>query len=387
MVGVRYLLGDGVEKNEPEAIRWLTKAAELGHGSSSNRLEKIVMKNHLLSAAEQGDAEAQFEIAEVYYYGAENDMVGRFFDPNEMPVKQDMVEAARWYTKAAEQGYIKSQLQLGLRYENGDGVAENPAEATRWLTKVAEQGDESTQSEAKFHLKRIEKVVKHLALAQQGDADAQFSLGKRYGIGSGVGENPAKEAIKWYTKAAEQGNVDAQYELGEMYNYGYDPMDFIGARGEGVKDDKAEAIKWYTKIIKAAEQGDANAQYYLGEMYNSGAGVKKNKAESVKCYAKALKSYTKAAEQGDANAQFMLGEMYSEGLGVKKNNAVAFKWHTKAAEQGDVTAQFHIGYLYETGKGVKKNKAEAVKWYTKALEQGDGGAKFRLDEIAKNSKQ
>ena len=52
------------------------------------------------------------------------------------------------------------------------------------------------------------------------------------------------ETIK---KAAEQGDVKAQFNLGVMY-----------AWGEGVPEDKAEAVRWYRM---AAEQGDAGAQY------------------------------------------------------------------------------------------------------------------------------
>ena len=53
-------------------------------------------------------------------------------------------------------------------------------------------------------------------------------------------------------KAAEQGQAEAQYTLGFMY-----------AKGEGVPQDYAEAMKWFRK---AAEQGHAEAQHNLGVM-------------------------------------------------------------------------------------------------------------------------
>ncbi|WP_221898635.1 tetratricopeptide repeat protein [Bathymodiolus japonicus methanotrophic gill symbiont] len=55
-----------------------------------------------------------------------------------------------------------------------------------------------------------------------------------------------KEAFRWYRKSAEQGNAGAQYYLGKMYRNGQG----------GVWDDK-EAVKWFRK---AAEQGHAGAQ-------------------------------------------------------------------------------------------------------------------------------
>lgn len=42
--------------------------------------------------------------------------------------------------------------------------------------------------------------------AEQGNAEAQYSLGVCYRCGDGVEKN-LEEAIKWYKKAAEQGVV------------------------------------------------------------------------------------------------------------------------------------------------------------------------------------
>ena len=76
-----------------------------------------------------------------------------------------------------------------------------------------------------------------------------------------------------------------------------------------------------------AEQGYVAAQYNLGVMYSSGKGVKQN-------YAEAVKWYRKAAEQSDADAQAYLGVMYSNGEGVKRNPSKAKEWFRKACENG-----------------------------------------------------
>ena len=57
------------------------------------------------------------------------------------------------------------------------------------------------------------------------------------------------EAVKWFHKAAEQGNATAQYNLGRMYQ-----------NGEGVTRDFAEARRWYQK---AAAQGHEDAKVLL----------------------------------------------------------------------------------------------------------------------------
>ena len=81
---------------------------------------------------------------------------------------------------------------------------------------------------------------------------------------------PAKRpvpAIPGDTRRGEQGDADAQYKLARMY-----------AKGEGVPEDDAEAVKWFRK---AAEQGHAESQFLLGAMYALGEGVLEDDVEVV----------------------------------------------------------------------------------------------------------
>ena len=77
-------------------------------------------------------------------------------------------------------------------------------------------------------------------LAEQGHADAQYSLGAMYGNGHGIPQDD-KATVKWFRKAAEQGHTKAQFNLGAMYG-----------NGQGVPQDDEAAVKWYRR---AAEQG------------------------------------------------------------------------------------------------------------------------------------
>ena len=77
------------------------------------------------------------------------------------------------------------------------------------------------------------KIIRELRLlAKQGHATAQYNLGVFYAKGLGVAQDDA-EAVKWYRKAAEQGVADAQYNLGSMY---YD--------GQGVTQDYVQTHMW-----------------------------------------------------------------------------------------------------------------------------------------------
>ena len=113
---------------------------------------------------------------------------------------------------------------------------------------------------------------------------------------------------------AEQGNAEAQYSLGVCYRC-----------GDGVEKNLEEAIKWYKK---AAEQGYAKAQYNLAVCYDSEYGVEKNVEEAVKWY-------RKSAEQGYARAQHNLGICYYNGDGVIQNNVKALAWVSAAYANGD----------------------------------------------------
>ena len=120
------------------------------------------------------------------------------------------------YRKAAEQGFVRAQYNLGICYHNGTGVVKDGVEAVKWFRKAADKGN----------------------------AEAQFMLGNRYRDGNDVAEDKV-EAVKWFRKAAEQGLAQAQYNLGVCYH-----------NGAGVVQDYVQAGRWYQE---AADQGFAEA--------------------------------------------------------------------------------------------------------------------------------
>ncbi|MGA2170957.1 MAG: hypothetical protein ABSG62_22455, partial [Terracidiphilus sp.] len=58
---------------------------------------------------------------------------------------QDNRQAAACYRKAAEQGYADAQFNLGVAYAYGEGVRQDYARAAVWLRKAAEQGHAEAQ--------------------------------------------------------------------------------------------------------------------------------------------------------------------------------------------------------------------------------------------------
>lgn len=84
------------------------------------------------------------------------------------------------------------------------------------------------------------------ALAETGNADAQFRLGNMYAEGTII-PNDFTEASKWFRKAADQGHAEAQYLLGVIYSGGLSvPVDF------------AEGYVWFCLAAKSGFE-EANA--------------------------------------------------------------------------------------------------------------------------------
>ena len=61
-------------------------------------------------------------------------------------VLKDEAEAVRWFRLAAEQGNANAQFNLGVMYANGEGVLKDEAEALRWFRLAAEQGNANAQN-------------------------------------------------------------------------------------------------------------------------------------------------------------------------------------------------------------------------------------------------
>lgn len=120
------------------------------------------------------------------------------------------------------------------------------------------------------------------AKANQGDADAQFRLGLRYG--NAVGDDlDLPRAAQWYRKAADQNHALAQYNLGVMF-----------ARGQGMPQDDATAAGW---MHRAAEGGDAGGQYHFGLRCHR-ASVNTLRSDATECRIEAYKWLYLASVQG-----------------------------------------------------------------------------------------
>jgi TPR repeat protein len=167
-------------------------------------------------------------------------------------------------------------------------------------------------------------------------------------------------AVAALKSKAESGDTAAETSLGWAYQ-----------KGNGVKMDINEAVKWFQR---AADQNYPDALNALGEMSQAGSGVPHDITNAVRLY-------RLAAEKGSVAGQYNLAYLYEQGSGVEKSDAEAAKWYELAAEGGDPIAQYDIGQRYMLGIGVAANRVNACKWLTLAAAQGQPDSKNMLRDL------
>ena len=176
-LGMAYLEGKVVARDEVEAVKWWRKAADQGYAMALINLismgadspkggvtqeEVAERKKALRKFAEHGDPKAQYLLGFI---------------------TEDRVEAVKWFRKAADQGDEEAALALWGAYQDGGGVLKNPAEGIKWLRKAAELNSNL----------------------------AQLTLAQNYEYGYGVIKDLV-EAHAWYNIAGATGEFDFQHK-------------------------------------------------------------------------------------------------------------------------------------------------------------------------------
>ena len=147
-------------------------------------------------------------------------------------------------------------------------------------------------------------------LAEGGDAQSQWILGRYYFSGEDVPKNLALSSY-WFRKSAEKNHTEACYDLGIHY---------MG--GVGVETNYLNAAFWLQKAIFSANPyTSGSAQIALGDMYSRGGfGLQQDRFEAYAWYAIAAKgSYAttrdnakrKLAEWGSFIEKDSLSDQYT----------------------------------------------------------------------------
>lgn len=320
-------------------------------------------------------------------------------------------------------------------------------EELRALRADAEAGDRDAQA---FLARTLESTDKAEAIrwyrkaAEQGQPNAQTSLGFVYLNGEGGLARDDAEAARWYLKAAEQGERLARWQLAWM-----------SMEGRGVPQDEGEALKWYESLIaddeaESEDEGSPIARMARsqvatiysrrGTMHEMGIGVPADRAlgyfwtsraaaldpdlyaetlgaearrmnsdqraaaatrirdwasapghegldkfapalSALKAVDEALEAARAEAERGDAAAKALLAQRFESGKDLPADPSEAAVWCRRAAEAGDVESMFQMATRSRYGRGIPEDDAAAIDWYRKAAEAGHVESLYRLGEV------
>jgi uncharacterized protein len=173
LLGQILLDGQGIEQDQPLAVRWFEIAAQGGHLMARNMLGRChehgwgcvadasVAAGHYRQAADAGLDWAMYNLANLLATGR--------------GVIEDQLQALKLYRQAAELGHAKSMNLLGRYLEDGRVCPADPQAARDWYQRSAVGGDFRGQ----FSYAAV--------LADEGNID---------------------EALVWLRKALDGGNLN-----------------------------------------------------------------------------------------------------------------------------------------------------------------------------------
>src|SRR5579863_317050 len=94
-----------------------------------NQIRRTDVTKRLLLAAEQGDADAQFNLGVLY---------DNRLDDNHRPIAGNRGQAMEWFLRAASQGLPRAQVRLAEMHADGPETSEDSVRACAWLLLAIE---------------------------------------------------------------------------------------------------------------------------------------------------------------------------------------------------------------------------------------------------------
>lgn len=188
----------------------LSVAGDYELGANEARKDPIEAARWYRQAALAGNVEAQFRLAKLITKGAPG-------------LQVDKEAGVKLLQSAAGKGHAPSQNELGLRFQNGDGLAADPAQAAEWFKKAADQKLPAAEVNlGLLYVKGLGVTKDHAAAyklfndaAATGDSWALNNLGSMYEMGWGTPKDLAK-AKDLYREAAAKGNQMATANLARI---------------------------------------------------------------------------------------------------------------------------------------------------------------------------
>ena len=310
-----------------------TVAREIAHSYESSENGEQILRWHQI-AYKYGNIESCTELGWIYQYGL-------------FGVRQWHSKAIEYYKIAAENGDADAQCDLAQYYKEGLCIEQSTVEAISLLEKAAKSGHVRSYFNLGFILcsqKRFTEARKWCELAineVELHVDNLNLIATLYGNIEGC----ETQSFEYYLKAAQKGSTHAQIKIGQHYEDGI-----------VVKKDNEQALYWYKR---AADAGDSEGlfwmsrHYLFSDDYSSAEKWARRAIEQNNTHAKlilalciglqgsynsAFELMTEVAEADFDDAQYVLGTFYEDGEWGRKSINTAISWYKKAAEHGNSSA-------------------------------------------------
>lgn len=364
-----------------------------------------------------GDAEAQFDLGQLYQYG--------------IGVAKNEDQALFLYQNAVDQQHEAAEYTQGLLYLKRD----NPQDRQKGqdiLLSAAFKGNKYAQYVLANLLPQTEKeqaVAMQYLAAANGYGLAQYALAeylvreKGVDLSQSVQQERIKRIRSLYASAAKQGIAEALLPLafynamnadshlqGQAFQValqeaqaGDDKAALLTGllydRGIGTAQDRVKALYWY-------QQASANAvrDFILGTYTSEGQGIAANlvqgktllkqSGDAKFAYADLnlavlarqagdvfLPELTDAWQLGNSKAGILLADYALSANTDAAKMQEAKNIYSGLANKGDQFAQLKLAYMFAEGLGSPVDWQQAAKWYSLAAEQGNPQAQYLLAEL------
>ncbi len=346
-LGIRYLMGRGIQADTAKGAYWTRKAAE------------------------QNMVPARFNLGILLYNG--------------WGVPWNPFEAYRHFLYCASEQMVEAEYVLSGLYIEDLVVARNWEEAYRWAKKAADSGYEPAQAEVAMLLKR--GVVKNDSTAHPSDRSGSSVFEPVFlDFGTDTAKQVDDQVLR--QEAIREGNLEVKNALGTIHG------DTLSVDSVGLQS-----------IRHAASTGSPEAYTILGRCYEKGVGVKKDLVLASVEYLRAIrldsprapgllmtlldqKEYgqilrTRAARD-DADAEYAWSVLTALGFdGLVKGQGVlvesqALQFLQKAVAHKHTAATIELGLCYYSGRWVERDRIRATELWEEAVAMGSMEAKMRI---------
>lgn len=297
--GMCLLLGEGIPRDEVEAVRHLRHAAKQHHRAAQNVLGEcylhgVGVKPHARRAFRMFYYASKGEVPQALYNLGYCYLTGAGID-------QDTELAMRYLQVAAAANSVAAEYQLGECYADGLGVEQDDIIAIQWYTRAATHGHSGAAYILGAHYASLQQHEQSLEWmlrsAYSGHAQAQHAMAKTILMKTMRTQFTTEDAINWLRSSANQGLAEAQWDLGNCYFQGLHSLD----------RNLTFAV---TLFSLAAEQGLQQAQLQLATCYKEGLGVEKDRDIGDRWYAIAMGAQNPSEHHDESSdIAYMVTEM------------------------------------------------------------------------------